>query len=76
MNKAYEKFGKPTKYLRKTLMRRQQGKCDMCKIDEWVIDESFQIHRQQVRGDYHPDNCILLCRSCHVSVTIREKKTI
>jgi len=65
MNKEYEKFGHPTRYLKKTLMRRQQGACVDCGIHEYERDDNFQVHRRIKDGEYSPDNCVMLCSPCH-----------
>lgn len=65
MRHDFERFGHPTKWLKKVLLRRQNGKCALCGCYEWDIDDSFQVHRIITNGEYHPDNTELLCPKCH-----------
>lgn len=65
MKDVYQKWGKPTRFLRRTLIKRQCGKCSDCKINEWELLDVFQTHRLIKDGPYHPSNCILLCLKCH-----------
>lgn len=66
MNKQYEAWGKPTRWLKRLLMREQRGACFDCNVQEFDLNENLQVHRWQDKdGAYSPDNCVLLCRKCH-----------
>jgi hypothetical protein len=69
-NDKWQRWGRSTRVLRRTLMHRQEGRCTGCGIEEWRnIERTFDIHRIEKKGRYHPDNCILLCRQCHQPLT-------
>jgi 5-methylcytosine-specific restriction endonuclease McrA len=57
---------KVTNELRRELMFRSNGICELC-----AMNEGTQIHRQ-IRGNnggkYNPWNCVLLCSKCHKMV--------